>query len=163
MEKLNEVLNKLKEHTEEVLDCYKDKEHWDDKDLKCAKEAAELYDLLQTIQMNTGVWEGIKGSYPQEWSGARYPHISYGPNDGHMGSYARGRDANTGRYVSRGIDSMWYDERYHGMNDRMDGYSTHSVTEQAIEKLEMLMATAKDDGERRRIMEMIDTIKHQMR
>lgn len=166
MAELNNMLDTLKERTEEAFKCYANKENWEPQDLKCAKEAAELYDKLQTIQMNTGIWEGIKedGSY----SGARYPRISYGE------SYARGRGAD-GRYVSRGHEMMYdgwypYDESMRSMRgmSRGTGYSDtgrsmHSVKDQAIQRLEALMDTAESDYERQEIMKMIETIEKQKR
>lgn len=169
MAEFNNMLDTLKDRTEEAFKCYANKEHWEPQDLKCAKEAAELYDKLQTIQMNTGIWEGIKedGGY----SGARYPRISYGE------SYARGRGAD-GRYVSRGHEMYDgghpYDESYarggnRGSNmSRGTGYSDtgrsmHSVKDQAIQRLEALMDTAESDYERQEIMKMIETIEKQKR
>lgn len=177
MADMNSMLDTMKTRTEEVFKCYADKQNWDEKDLKCAKEAAELYDKLQTIQMNTGIWEGIKedGGY----SGARYPHISYGE------SYARGRGAD-GRYVSRGGmydggyaygDEMsmrgGYSNRGGNMSNRGtsyndgrmydDGRSMHSVKDQAIQRLENLMDSASSDYERQEIRKMIETIEKQQR
>lgn len=165
MAELNNMLDTLKERTEEAFKCYANKENWEPQDLKCAKEAAELYDKLQTIQMNTGIWEGIKedGGY----SGARYPRISYGE------SYARGRGAD-GRYVSRGHEmydgGYSYDESMRSMRgmSRGTGYSDtgrsmHSVKDQAIQRLEALMDTAESDYERQEIMKMIETIEKQKR
>lgn len=166
MAELNNMLDTLKERTEEAFKCYANKENWEPQDLKCAKEAAELYDKLQTIQMNTGIWEGIKedGGY----SGARYPRISYGE------SYARGRGAD-GRYVSRGHEMMYdggypYDEYMRSVRgmSRGTGYSDtgrsmHSVKDQAIQRLEALMDTAESDYERQEIMKMIETIEKQKR
>lgn len=165
MAELNNMLDTLKQRTEEAFKCYANKENWEPQDLKCAKEAAELYDKLQTIQMNTGIWEGIKedGGY----SGVRYPHISYGE------SYARGRGMD-GRYVSRGHEmydgGYPYDESMHSMRgmSRGTGYSDngrsmHSVKDQAIQRLEALMDSAESDYERQEIMKMIETIEKQKR
>ena len=165
MAERNNMLDTLKERTEEAFKCYANKENWEPQDLKCAKEAAELYDKLQTIQMNTGIWEGIKedGGY----SGARYPRISYGE------SYARGRGAD-GRYVSRGHEmydgGYPYDGSMRSMGgmSRGTGYSDtgrsmHSVKDQAIQRLEALMDTAESDYERQEIMKMIETIEKQKR
>lgn len=169
MAELNNMLDTLKERTEEAFKCYANKENWEPQDLKCAKEAAELYDKLQTIQMNTGIWEGIKedGGY----SGARYPRISYGE------SYARGRGMD-GRYVSRGHEmydgGYPYDESYarggnrggnmsRGTSYNDTGRSMHSVKDQAIQRLEALMDTAESDYERQEIMKMIETIEKQKR
>lgn len=165
MAELNNMLDTLKERTEEAFKCYANKENWEPQDLKCAKEAAELYDKLQTIQMNTGIWEGIKedGGY----SGARYPRISYGE------SYARGRGAD-GRYVSRGHEmydgGYPYDESYarggnmsRGTSYNDTGRSMHSVKDQAIQRLEALMDSAGSDYERQEVMKMIETIEKQKR
>lgn len=173
MAELNNMLDTLKERTEEAFKCYANKENWEPQDLKCAKEAAELYDKLQTIQMNTGIWEGIKedGGY----SGARYPRIPYGE------SYARGRGAD-GRYVSRGHEmydgGYPYDESMRSMGGESyarggnmsrgtsyndNGRSMHSVKDQAIQRLEALMDTAESDYERQEIMKMIETIEKQKR
>lgn len=170
MEDLMKMLDTLKERTEEAFECYSKKEHWDGQDLKCAKEAAELYDKLQTIQMNTGIWEGIKEDSDYGYSGMRYPRISYGD------SYARGRDGHTGRYVSRGHHEMYDDGPMHGGNMSVrrgraygghdmydDGRSMHSVKDQAIQRLEALMDTAESDYERQEIMNMIKTIEKQER
>lgn len=165
MADLNKMLDTLKERTEEAFECYSNKEHWDGQDLKCAKEAAELYDKLQTIQMNTGIWEGIKED----------------------GGYARGRDSMTGRFVSTGHNDM-YDGGYaYSDMDSMgsyrggsyerggnrvgsyrgrsydDGRSMHSVKDQAIQRLEALMDSAESEHERQEIMKMIKTIEAQER
>ena len=136
MAELNNMLDTLKERTEEAFKCYANKENWEPQDLKCAKEAAELYDKLQTIQMNTGIWEGIK---EDGYSGAHYPRISY---DESMRSM---------RGMSRGT----------GYSDT--GRSMHSVKDQAIQRLEALMDTAESDYERQEIMKMIETIEKQKR
>ena len=148
MSELSKVLDCMKEKTQETFDYYSKKENWEPADLKCAKEAAELYDMLQTIQMNTGVWENMKRT--GDYSFGRMPHVSYGHD---MDSYARGRDANTGRYMSRG--ERYYDDRHHGHDY---GYSTHSVKDQAIQKLESLMDTAESEYEREEIHKMIKKI-----
>ena len=105
-----------------------------------------------------------------ENSGVRYPRISYGYDE----SYARGRDAATGRYMSRGRDEMWYDDRSYGdrsyghqsyapgMNRSMgynDNTSGHSIEDRMIWALEQQMDTAKSDYERQQIKEEIDSIR----
>lgn len=164
MKELNAMLDQMKKHAEETFEFYANKDKWEPQDLKCAKEAAELYDKLQTIQMNTGIWENINkdGEFYSGASYARYPHISYGDEY----SYMRGRDAGTGRYMSRG--DMYHDERYMDRDwsqRRMphDGMSTHSVKDQAIQRLENLMDSAKSDYEREEIHKMIKTIENQPR
>lgn len=175
MDDMNKTIDCLKKHAEESFDFYANKDKWNDADLKSAKEAADLYDTLQTIQMNTGVWEEMKRT--GDYSFARYPRISYGHDGTHWDSdrsYARGRDVATGRYMSR-ADAHYYDERTHGGNwdgrDRSYGrndmlhdgrhMSTHSVKDQAIQRLEALMDTAESEYERQKVLNMIKMIEHQ--
>lgn len=179
MKELKSMLDSLKKHAEETFEYYADKDKWEPQDVKCAKEAAELYDKIQTIQMNTGIWENINkdGEFSERSYGgsyARYPHISYG-NDY---SYMRGRDADTGRYMSRNDmyhDGRMWDDGYSrrnmsrdnrgGQSDNRGGNnsSMHSVKDQAIQRLENLMDAAKSDYEREEIMNMIRTIENQPR
>lgn len=167
MAELNKMLDCMKKRAEETFEYYSNKEKWEPQDLKCAKEAAELYDKLQTIQMNSGIWEDMNRD--NEYSFARYPRISYGSE-----SYARGRDAGSGRYTSRGGRgdggySGYSGESYgrhfsYGEDSRHDGgYSTHSVKDQAIQRLEQLMDSAKTDYEREEIHKMIENIEKQPR
>lgn len=160
MSELSKVIDCMKDKTEDTFDFYSKKEHWDASDLKCAKEAAQLYDMLQTIQMNTGIWENMKRT--GDYSFARYPRISYDHD-----AFGRGRDADTGRYVSRG--ERYYDERHHGYDHGYDhdsygrphyadGRSMHSVKDQAIQRLEALMDMAESEYEREEIREMIKKI-----
>lgn len=179
MAEINNMLDHMKEHAEETFKHYAEKEHWDAQDLKCAKEAAELYDKLQTIQMNTGIWENMKES--GDYSFARYPHISYGGNDQ---SYMRGRGAD-GRYMSRGYEPHWDggypqesygrgysygDQSYRGGmsygnpgNNQGNTTSMHSVKDQAIQRLEQLMDSAKSEYEREEIRKMIQAVENQKR
>lgn len=62
----------------------------------------------------------------------------------------RGRDMNTGRYMSRGSS---YD----------DGRSMHSVKDQAIQRLEQLMDSAQSDFERDQVRKMIEAVEAQKR
>lgn len=66
------------------------------------------------------------------------------------GSYARGRDARTGRYVSR-------ERMPHNMN--MRGMSRHSLNDRMAATLESMMDSAGSDFERQKIGEWIDKIK----
>ena len=145
MNDLNAMLNKLKDRAEEAFEHYAGKEHWEPQDVKCAKETAELYDLVQTIQMNTGVWEEMKRS--GDYSFGRYPHVSYG------------RDSR-GRYTSRG--DVYYDDRWHG---RSYGEPEHNddMHHEAIERLEDLMRNAKTEHERNEVMQMIKAVENQKR
>lgn len=73
----------------------------------------------------------------------------YSERRGH--SYARGRDARTGRYVSR--------ERMPHMNRSMRGMSRHSLNDRMIANLESMMDEAGSDFERQKIGEWIDKIR----
>lgn len=154
MKELNEMLDCMKKHAEETFEFYANKDKWEPQDLKCAKDAAELYDKLQTIQMNTGIWENMKRD--SDYSFARYPRISYGHDGQHMSRenhWDGGFHGDSyGRHYSYG-DEMRHD----------GGYSTHSVKDQAIQRLEQLMDTAKSDYERQEIHRMIETIENQKR
>ena len=81
-------------------------------------------------------------------SNAQYSEAnSYGYSE-HQ-SYRRGRDARTGRYVSR--DRGSYD-------DYSRGYSRHTEKERMIEKLEDMMEDAVSEKEKRAIQRCIDQL-----
>lgn len=160
---MNDIIKQidcLKEKTEDTMKFYAEKQNWDPQDIECLEKAAKLYDKLQTIQMNTGTWENMKqgGMSYGDHSMARYPRISYGDESyrgphyayGNEESYMRGRDMNTGRYMSRGSS---YD----------DGRSMHSVKDQAIQRLEQLMDSAQSDFERDQVRKMIEAVEAQKR
>lgn len=154
---MKKIIEKLMEHAEECLTECSKKQDWKDEDVECAYTAAKLYKTLQDIKMNSGFIDGIKGEY--ETSGARMPRIYYGEEMSHM----RGRDAATGRYVSRGDDHMddrtserYYDYRIHGTTS--DGRSMHSIKDRAIDCLEKMADNAKTNHERQKLMEFIGMI-----
>ena len=125
MDDIMKQIDCLKEKTEDTFRFYVEKKNWDPQDIELLEKTAKLYDKLQTIQMNTGTWENMKQggmSYGMSYGMPRYPHYAYGSEE----SYMRGRDANTGRFMSR---APHYD----------DGRSMHSVKDQAIQRLEQLM------------------------
>lgn len=170
MSDIMDMMDCLKAKAKESMKYYSEKDDWKPEDLKFAKEAVELYDKVCETKMNNGIWEGMKGGIMDENSGARYPRISYGYDE----SYARGRDAATGRYMSRGRDAMWYDDRSYGdrsyghqsyapgMNRSMgynDNTSGHSIEDRMIWALEQQMDAAKSDYERQQIKEEIDNIR----
>lgn len=160
MEELMKQIDCLKDKTEGIFKFYSEKKNWDPQDIECLEKAAKFYDKLQTIQMNTGTWENMKqgGMSYNDRSMARYPRISYGDESyrgphyayGNEESYMRGRDMNTGRYMSR---APHYD----------DGRSTHSVKDQAIQRLEQLMDSAQSDYEREQVRKMIAAVEEQKR
>lgn len=152
MSELSKTIDCLKEKTHDTFEYYCKKENWEPSDLKCVKEAAEIYSMLQGIQMDTGVWENMKRT--GDYSFARYPRISYGNE-----SYTRAR--------SMGHGDMYYDDRrlsgydhasYGDGGHYHDGRSMHSVKDQAIQRLEALMDLAKSDYEREEIHKMIKKI-----
>lgn len=84
--------------------------------------------------------------------------IDYMPNSYMMEypeSYARGRDPNTGRYVSR--DYGYSGRRYYDM-----GYSGHSIEDRAVDCLEQMMDSAASDYERDVIKRYIRMIRSDM-
>lgn len=147
MAEINNMLDHMKEHAEETFKHYAEKEHWDAQDLKCAKEAAELYDKLQTIQMNTGIWENMKEA--GDYSFARRPHMSYG------------RDVR-GPYWDGGYPQS-YGHRYSYGEPYHEATSMHSVKDQAIQRLEQLMDSAKSEYEREEVRKMIQAVENQKR
>lgn len=166
MSRINDMMSTLKARTEESIKYYSEKEDWKPEDLEHAHKAVELYDEICEVQMKDGIWNEMKDEYGT--SGARYPRISYGHD---YDSYARGRDAATGRYVSRGHDDMYYDDRSYARGDRRyensgnrrmsydDRTSGHSVEDRMIWALEQQMDTAKSDYERQTIEKEINRIR----
>lgn len=82
-----------------------------------------------------------RGSYRSSYDGQSYEHDG-GSYDG--SSYRRGRDARTGRYVSR--DSGSYD------------YSRHEEKEHMLDRLESMLDNASNEKDRRAIEQCIDRI-----
>ena len=70
------------------------------------------------------------------------------PYSMNRGSYARGRDASTGRYISR-RGSMSMGE---------DGYSSHSIKDRMIAQLESMYDEAKGDHEKQLIDQWINRL-----
>ncbi len=93
----------------------------------------------------------MRGSYDM-------PIRSYGyyPMDE---SFMRGRDAQTGRYVSRDGYSAgrYYGMPSYGAFDR--GYSGHSIADRAVDRLEAMMDEAKTDYERDMVRRFIELIR----
>lgn len=82
-----------------------------------------------------------RGSYRSSYGGQSYEHDG-GSYDG--SSYRRGRDARTGRYVSR--DGGSYD------------YSRHEEKEHMLDRLESMLDNASTEKDRRAIEQCIDRI-----
>lgn len=92
------------------------------------------------------------GSYDGGNYGRSYDEMS---NDySQEGSYRRGRDARTGRFVSRDAgNSRDYSRDYYS-ND----YSRHGDKEQMVMKLQEMMRTASSEKERRAIMQCLEQL-----
>lgn len=117
--------------------------------------------------MNDGNSNGMNNSgyYGPQYgnSGWNMPHgttrISYGSES--MGySGARGRDADTGQYVSR--NAMYHDPRYQDSYG-YDNASGHSVKDRMIAALEQQMDAAKTEYEREEVRKAIAEIERMKR
>lgn len=155
MKELNDMLNCLKDKTEETFKFYAQKEHWTPEDIESVEKAAKAYDRIQTIQMNTGVWDEMQRT--GDYSYGRNVHLSYGRDGRHYGrSYGHNdRYYDDARHSPYGYS---YGDEHH---DHMA--STHSVKDQAIQRLEALMDQAGSDYERQQVMEMIKKIEAEKR
>ena len=154
---MEKIIEKLMEQAEDCLKEYSKKSEWTPQDLECIYKAVKMYDCLQTIKMNNGIWDQIKDDIMADGRSARsFPTIHYG-----TASYARGRDAATGRYVSRRNNPVYHDgygpngEHDLVMRDDYRTHSSHSISDQMIQRLEGLMDQAGSDYERKKIEEVI--------
>lgn len=91
-------------------------------------------------------------SYSTESHGMHTPYIpnSFGPARSHV----------TGRYVSRGMEPYYADDRYpsYGRAHYDMGYSGHSTKDRMIARLEDMMGEVNNDYERGMIREAISRI-----
>lgn len=86
---------------------------------------------------------------------SRRSYNSYGYDPYSMRSYRRGRDMNTGRYMSRADGRMPHRDH---MVDVDDGYSGHSIKDRMIANLEAMMDEAGGEYERKTIGEWINRL-----
>lgn len=151
---MEKCIDALMEHAEESLKAYSKMQDWHPEEVEKAYRAAKLYETLQTIKMNDGIWGEMQGD-GQTSHGYRMPHLSY--RDG-MHSEMRGRDAATGRFMSRAdgqpVHDVYYDDRMHSNRGR----SMHSIKDRAIDALERMIDTAQTDHERQKIEGFINMI-----
>ena len=152
---MKKTVEKLMEQTEDCLKEYCKKAEWTPQDLESLYRAVKTYDTLQSILMNNGIWAEIKDDVLRDDHSSRtYPTIHYG-----TASYARGRDAHTGRYVSRRNRPYYDDGVYMEEAWRHDGmHSSHSISDQMVQKLEALMDQAGSEYEREKVAEVIKHI-----
>lgn len=165
MAEIKETLECLKKKAVDALEVYTKKDAWKPEDLVGAKDAIKLYNEVCEGMMKDGIWQEMKGDWGN--SGWTMPHgttrISYGDsyaNDRMNYSGARGRDMNTGQYISR--NAMYHDPRY-ADSYGYDNVSGHSVKDRMIAALEQQMDAAKTEYEReevRKAIAEIERMKH---
>lgn len=82
-------------------------------------------------------------------------HTPYYPN-----SYGPARSSVTGRYMSRGMEPYYADDRYpsHGRINYDMGYSGHSTKDRMVARLEDMMGEAKNEYEMNMIRNAISQI-----
>lgn len=171
------TLMKLRDNVESNLEDLAKKTDLTPNEVKTATEAVCLIEKIDKLM------HGDK--YDEETSeGHRmmhyYPDTAYsygwdmGPgrvyshgHDRYMDtSEARGRDAMTGRYVSREMRPMSYDGRDidtsgRRMRSRMSydgGYSGHSIDDRIIDQLEHMMDSAQSEYEVRKLNQIIRVV-----
>lgn len=164
---MRKTIDTLIDQTEECLKRYAEKPNWVPEDIMGVKNAVSAYEKL--MELVEDCEEANK-----EGMSMRNFHSMRGA------SMARGRDANTGRYVSRapryyeydgnmtayGSDGYWdgrSGRRGYSMGDsyrdnqggQQNNRSMHSINDKMIQRLECLMDEAQSDYERNKIREMI--------
>lgn len=147
-----DTLKELKKVLEEQIEEIAKKNDISPTELERLDKAVDIIKDIETI------WAMKDYGAPEEedygYSG-RYPYYmrddmsrtgrSYDPWD-RGASYRRGRDMNTGRYVSREMPRYYMD----------NGYSGHSNKEDMKMDLRMMMDNAKSDKERMAIQNLLD-------
>lgn len=94
----------------------------------------------------------------REWmEGEEDPEYSNRGYSMRHNSYRRGRDAMTGRYVSRS-DGRSYRNNFYDRMSMDDGYSQHSIKDRMIANLENMMDEAGGEHERQVIGEWINRL-----
>lgn len=91
---------------------------------------------------------GYSERYPQYMRDGGRTSYSYAPMGNN--SYRRGRDAMTGRYISRDMDPRYYGD------GRGQGYSGHASKEDMKQDLKEMMNNASSDKERMAIQQLLD-------
>jgi len=171
MEMENKTLMNLREHVEKDIEqLIASKPSLSPVEIENAKNAVCLIEKIDDVM------RGGKAEYKYETSEGMprmyYPNYeySYGWDEpmthdrysGRMHSYARGRDAATGRYVSR--DGYHEDmmrtsgRRMHGSFAYDSGMSGHSIEDRVIDKIEQMMDSAQSNYERDRLNQFIRVI-----
>lgn len=130
---MHKVLDDLKHVAKDQLKEIADKKDMSPAELKNAKDAVCLIKEIQEVEQGMDYERGASnrayhGSYYGDWMSDR-----------------RGRDADTGRYISR---TGPYDMARSG----------HSIKDRMVDRLESMMDEAKTDYEREEVRRMISQI-----
>ena len=158
-----EVLKKLRDRVEKNLESLAEKENMTPGELETATKAVCLIKDIDKVMH--GDYETSEGMREMMYPHKKYSYGWYDPHvhDGY--SEMRGRDAATGRYVSREGDSD-HDIDHSGRRMRGmsygryydHGYSGHSIDDRIIDKLEHMMDEAQSDYERHKLNQIIRVV-----
>lgn len=107
----------------------------------------EIYEITSSIVMLKSLIEDEE----MEESGQSFGHGNITWNGNPSMSYMRGRDAQTGRYMSR-------DNAPH--TRMMDGMSYHSAEEDAVARMQDILANTNDMRVRKAVTKAIETIEN---
>ena len=107
----------------------------------------EIYEITSSIVMLKSLIEDEE----MEESGQSFGHGSITWNGNPSMSYMRGRDAQTGRYMSR-------DNAPH--TRMMDGMSYHSAEEDAVARMQDILANTNDMRVRKAVTKAIEAIEN---
>ena len=142
---MNEVLDRLQKQLEREIEQIVNRADMSPIELENAKMAVCLIKEIQEVKMGKALEEA--GGY----SNASYGAYSY------RDSYRRGRDANTGRYISRAYNDS-YANNSRGGESYEYGYSGHSIKDRMIDRLEQMMDEAHTEYEKKTITDAIHQI-----
>ncbi len=114
----------------------------------------EIYEITSAIVMLKSLIEDEEMEEGQSFRGMSYGQINWNGRNSFAGnnptmSYMRGRDAQTGRYMSR-------DNAPH--TRMMDGMSYHSAEEDAVARMQDILANTNDMRVRKAVTKAIETI-----
>lgn len=144
-----DALKDVKKVLEEQIEAIAQKNDISPTELERLDKAVDILKDIETIY-------AMKDYDPEEDYGysGRYPYYMRDemPRMDRGASYRRGRDMNTGRYVSRDMPRYYMDDRSYGYG----GYSGHANKEDLKMDLRMMMDNAKNDQERMAIQKLLD-------
>ena len=160
----NKNLKSLRDLVEKELAAFTTKNTLNPSDVETAKNAVCLIKEINEVLRQSEGHDETSEAYRMMHSSGCYPMYSYGEpgrmyHDGY--SDARGRDAATGRYVSRGYDHDMdtSGRRMSGRHYSYDkGYSGHSIDDRIVDMLEKMMDDAVSNYERNKINSIIRVV-----